>query len=396
MIEEQYVDIRNKEERKDFIENLETKGYIIYKTFFNRNNIIGGIFPLVINLTNKKINMMGNVTTSAAAISSGVLISKEQFELLLKSKDKKIIDGIIGFAIGDALGVPAEFKSRDELKMNPIIDMVGGGSHNQVKGSFSDDTSMTLSTLDSIIEKQAIDTNDMADKFLKWYRNGEYTATGKLFDIGRTTIQALVKYELNIDKAINCGGVGEYDNGNGSLMRILPVVYYIYYKKIDNEIEIYNIVKEVSSITHAHEISVLGCYVYTRYCLLLLEGNDKFEAYKKLQQLNYSIFSENTLNKYERILKEDISPKSEDDISSSGYVVSTLEAVMWLFLNSKDYNSTILKAVNLGNDTDTIAAIAGSLLGIYYGLNSIKDKWKLSLKKHDYIIDLCKKFEEML
>lgn len=396
MIEEQYVDIRNKEERKDFIENLETKGYIIDKTFFNRNNIIGGIFPLVINLTNKKINMMGNVTTSAAAISSGVLISKEQFELLLKSKDKKIIDGIIGFAIGDALGVPAEFKSRDELKMNPIIDMVGGGSHNQVKGSFSDDTSMTLSTLDSIIEKQAIDTDDIADKFLKWYRNGEYTATGKLFDIGRTTIQALVKYELNIDKAINCGGVGEYDNGNGSLMRILPVVYYIYYKKIDNEIEIYNIVKEVSSITHAHEISVLGCYIYTRYCLLLLEGNDKFEAYKKLQQLNYSIFSENTLNKYERILKEDISPKSEDDISSSGYVVSTLEAVMWLFLNSKDYNSTILKAVNLGNDTDTIAAITGSLLGIYYGLNSIKNKWKLSLKKHDYIIDLCKKFEEML
>ena len=238
MIEEQYVDIRNKEERKDFIENLETKGYKIDKIFFDRNNIINGIFPLIIDLTNKKINMMGNVTTSAAAISSGVLIS--------------------------------------------------------------------------------------------------------------------------------------------------------------NEIEIYNIVKEVSSITHAHEISVLGCYIYTRYCLLLLEGNDKFEAYKKLQQLNYSIFSENTLNKYERILKEDISPKSEDDISSSGYVVSTLEAVMWLFLNSKDYNSTILKAVNLGNDTDTIAAITGSLLGIYYGLNSIKDKWKLSLKKHDYIIDLCKKFEEML
>ena len=161
MIEEQYVDIRNKEERKDFIENLETKGYKIDKTFFDRNNIISGIFPLAIDLTNKKINMMGNVTTSAAAISRGVLISKEQFKLLLKSKDKKISDGIIGFAIGDALGVPAEFKSRDELKMNPIIDMVGGGSHNQVKGSFSDDPSMTLSKLDSIIEKQEIDTDDI-------------------------------------------------------------------------------------------------------------------------------------------------------------------------------------------------------------------------------------------
>lgn len=84
MIEEKYVDIRNKEERKDFIENLETKGYIIDKTFFNRNDIIGGIFPLVIDLTNKKINMMGNVTTSAVAVSSGVLINKEQLFQLFK------------------------------------------------------------------------------------------------------------------------------------------------------------------------------------------------------------------------------------------------------------------------------------------------------------------------
>ena len=396
MIEEKYVDIRNKEERKDFIENLETKGYIIDKTFFNRDDIIGGIFPLVVDLTNKKINMIGNVTTSAAAVSSGVLISKEQFELLLKYKDKKILDGIIGFAIGDALGVPAEFKSRNELKINPIVDMIEGGAHNQEKGTFSDDTSMTLATMDSIISKKVIDTEDLAKKFVDWYRKSEYTATGKIFDIGDTTRQALAKFELKIDKAVNCGGVGEYDNGNGSLMRLLPIVYYIYYKKIDNEIKIYNIVKEVSSITHAHEISVLGCYIYTRYCLLLLEGNDKFEAYKKLQQLNYSMFSKNTFNRYERILIGNILSESEDDISSSGYVVSTLEAVMWLFLNSNDYNSTILKAVNLGNDTDTIAAITGSLLGIYYGLDSINDKWRLSLKKYDYIIDLCKKFEEIL
>ena len=227
MIEEKYVDIRNKEERKDFIENLETKGYIIDKTFFNRDDIIGGIFPLVVDLTNKKINMMENVTTSAAAVSSGVLISKEQFELLLKYKDKKILDGIIGFAIGDALGVPAEFKSRNELKINPIVDMIEGGAHNQEKGTFSDDTSMTLATMDSIISKKVIDTEDLAIKFVDWYRKSEYTATGKIFDIGDTTRQALAKFELKIDKAVNCGGVGEYDNGNGSLMRLLPIVYYI-------------------------------------------------------------------------------------------------------------------------------------------------------------------------
>ena len=306
----------------------------------------------------------------------------------------KIIDGILGFAIGDALGVPAEFKSREELKINPITDMISGGAHNQVKGTWSDDTSMTLATIHSIIETGTINTNDMADKFLKWYRNGEYTATGKLFDIGRTTIQALAKYELRLDDATNCGGNGEYDNGNGSLMRILPIAYYIYYKQIKDDNKIYKIVRDVSNITHAHEISVLGCYIYVRYCLLLLDGKDKFEAYNGIKKLDYSMFSEEALSKYERILQGDISSKSEDDISSSGYVVSTLEAVMWLFLNSNDYNTTILKAVNLGHDTDTVAAITGGLLGIYYGIENIKSEWKQTLKRYDYILDLCNRFDE--
>ena len=308
----------------------------------------------------------------------------------------KIIDGILGFAIGDALGVPAEFKSREELKINPITDMISGGAHNQVKGTWSDDTSMTLATIHSIIETGTINTNDMADKFLKWYRNGEYTATGKLFDIGRTTIQALAKYELRLDDATNCGGNGEYDNGNGSLMRILPIAYYIYYKQIKDDNKIYKIVRDVSNITHAHEISVLGCYIYVRYCLLLLDGKDKFEAYNGIKKLDYSMFSEYAISKYSRILQNNIADIPEDDISSSGYVVSTLEAVIWLFLNAEDYNTTILKAVNLGNDTDTVAAITGGLLGIYYGSISIKASWKTTLKKNLYILDLCNKFDEIL
>ena len=124
-----------------------------------------------------------------------------------------IKDGIIGFAVGDALGVPAEFKSRDELKRYPITDMKADGTYNVPAGTWSDDTSMTLATLDSIIEKQTIDVNDMAGKFLNWFRNAEYTATNECFDIGRTTLQALAKFELQLDDAGNCGGSGEYDNG---------------------------------------------------------------------------------------------------------------------------------------------------------------------------------------
>lgn len=313
-----------------------------------------------------------------------------------KVQDIKSSDGIIGLAIGDALGVPAEFKSRDELSRYPIVDMIGDGTYNMPAGTWSDDTSMTLATIDSILSTKTIDANDIASKFLNWFRNAEYTATNECFDIGRTTLQALAKYELKLDDAVNCGGNGEYDNGNGSLMRILPVAYYIYYNDIIDSQEIYNIVKQVSSITHAHEISVLGCYIFVRYTLLLLDGKDKIQAYKELQNVDYKMFSDYSLSKYSRILKGNIQDADEDNISSSGYVVSTLEATMWLFLNSNDYNTTILKAVNLGEDTDTVAACVGGLLGIYYGIESIRDSWKQNLKKYEYISSLCDSFNKAI
>ena len=167
----------------------------------------------------------------------------------------KSCDGIIGFAIGDALGVPVEFKTRKELKENPVTDMVGYGTHNMPKGAWSDDTAMTLATMDSIIHRKTIDTTDIANRFLKWFRNSEYTATGKVFDIGSTTIQALAKYELKLDEAVHCGCDGEYDNGNGSLMRMLPVAYYCFAKNLQEE-EILNLVRDVSSITQYRILSI--------------------------------------------------------------------------------------------------------------------------------------------
>ncbi len=311
--------------------------------------------------------------------------------------DNKMIkseNGIVGFAVGDALGVPAEFKSREELIQNPVTQMLGYGSHQVPKGCWSDDTSMTLATMDSIIKKGTIDTNDMAYRFLEWFRNAEYTATGEVFDIGRTTLQALAKYELKLDEASACGGNCEYDNGNGSLMRMLPLAYYIYNNKIVDDKKIYDLVRDVSSITHSHPISVLGCYIYVRFILELLNNNNKFQAYKNIQKLDYNCFYDYAISKYYRILERNIQELKEEDISSSGYVVSTLEATMWIFLNSNDYNTTILKAVNLGDDTDTVGACTGGLLGIYYGVDNIKTEWKKKLLKYNYIIELCNRFDE--
>ena len=307
----------------------------------------------------------------------------------------KVKNGIIGFVVGDTMGVPVEFNSRERLLLNPVTEMLEYGTHNMPKGCWSDDTSMTLATMDSIIKCKEINTNDMADKFIKWYRNGEYTATGIMFDIGTTTQQALVKYQRGIDIASKCGGEREYDNGNGSLMRMLPIAYYCYLKGLEDT-EILKIVKEVSSITHRHPISILGCYIYVRLAIELLKGKGLLQAYQEIKKLDYLYFTEDTIYKYERILNNDIGLYNINEISSNGYIVSTLEAVIWTLINSKSFNETIIKAINLGEDTDTVGACVGGLAGIYYGIENIKQKWKDNILRYDYIINMCKEFEKII
>lgn len=304
-------------------------------------------------------------------------------------------NGIIGLAIGDAMGVPIEFCIREMLMENPLTEMVGGGSHGMPKGCWSDDTSMTLATIDSINRLGKIDYSDIADNFIKWMRDAEFTATDKVFGIGRTTLQALVKCELKVEVPEKTGGDGEMDNGNGSLMRILPIAYYCYYNKLDKS-KIYELVKNVSSITHRHEVSVMGCYIYVLYAIELLSGISKEEAYKKIQKMDYSIFNKDTIRRYKRILNKNIAELPINEISSQGYIVSTLEATFWVLLNTENYNQAIIDAINLGNDTDTVGACVGGLAGIFYGIENINLNWKRDLIKYDYIEKLCEKFDEVI
>ena len=214
--------------------------------------------------------------------------------------------GIIGLAIGDAMGVPLEFSIREQLMQNPTTEMEEYGSHNVPKGSWSDDTSMTLATIDAIIQDKNINYNTIGTNFLKWMKNGEYTANGKVFDIGRTCLTAISKFETKQEKAEKCGGINELDNGNGSLMRILPLVYYCYSRNMDEK-EIYEVVKNVSSITHGHEISVMGCFIYVMYGIELLSNKNLLDAYKIIKKIKYNAyFSKETINKYDRILIHNI------------------------------------------------------------------------------------------
>lgn len=302
----------------------------------------------------------------------------------------KVRAGVIGHAIGDALGVPVEFKDRRQLACEPIRDMVDSGTHNMPAGTWSDDTSMEIALLQSLIDKGRFDLEDIMENFYKWWKRGEFTATGETFDIGLTCSGAIVNYCYS-GNPLECGEKGERSNGNGSLMRILPVAYVCHNNAIVGN-DRYELVRKVSSLTHAHEISVFGCFFYVNFICHLLNGDNAMVAYRKTQQEDYSMFSDSTRKAYYRVLVDNIADYNEDEISSSGYVLSSLEASLWCLLTTGSYEEAVLKAVNLGDDTDTIGAITGSMAGIYYGYDAIPHEWIEKLQRSDYILGLCDQF----
>lgn len=312
---------------------------------------------------------------------------------------KKVYDGIIGLAIGDALGVPVEFKSRQEIAENPVVSMREYGTHNQPIGTWSDDTSLTLALIDSIIEKNKIDYVDIMDRFSNWLMYNDYTARGEVFDVGNATSRAIMNYGRGIDP-LECGGISEYENGNGSLMRILPIAYYLQKQK-DNKMESkMEIVHNVSALTHRHPISLIACGIYVNIALRLLKIEESLyvcveqgisEAFEF-----YDTEMPDEADNYNRLRNlSSFSNLAEEEIKSNGYVVDTLEASIWCLLNTNSYKECVLKAVNLGNDTDTVGSVVGGLAGIYYGSDDIPEEWLDVLVRRQYIEELCEKLQKI-
>lgn len=305
--------------------------------------------------------------------------------------ENQLLGGIFGFCVGDALGVPVEFSSREERLKDPVKEIRAYGTYHQYFGTWSDDSTMTFCLMESL--KDGYSLEDIADKFCKFYDQAYWTPHHKVFDIGNTTVNAIKKMKQNISP-INCGGKDEEDNGNGSLMRVLPLAFFLKEKPIEERVKM---IEDISSLTHAHKRSKLACIIYIELAINLIKGQTKREAYKRIQEIivcNCKDEYEEEFENFDRILNNDLSLLKEDEIKSSGYVVDSLEAAIWSFLSSNSYAETILKAINLGGDTDTIAAIAGGLAGIFYGINSIPDKWVQCLARKNDIYQLCIDFSK--
>ena len=303
-------------------------------------------------------------------------------------------DGMLGLIVGDALGVPVEFMSRTELMKNPVTGMREYGTHHQPRGTWSDDSSMALAALDSIRTVGTIDYTDMMERFSRWCMHGEYTPFGEVFDIGTATSRALMNYAKGI-APLESGGKTEWDNGNGSLMRILPVCLYLFkrQKKVcTSENESIYMIHAVSALTHAHVRSQIACGIYYFLVKAILEEEGSLE--KRLQKgmdrayqyYRQDLSNHRELENYKRSnASQNFKENPKEGIKSSGYVVDTLEAAVWCLLHSHSYKETVLMAVNLGEDTDTVGAVAGGLAGLYYKEEGIPQEWIQVIQRREWI-----------
>ena len=301
----------------------------------------------------------------------------------------KLLGGVLGLAVGDALGVPVEFVQREVLKSSPVESMEGYGSHNQPVGTWSDDTSMVLATLDSMC--RGFSTDGMMEAFSRWYNMAEYTPFGEVFDIGGTTRLAIQRYLMG-ENVSDCGSSDVYSNGNGSLMRMLPMILYLDVTPINSNAV--DLIYKVSGLTHAHLISKIACVYYVYIGMYLKEYSDKNEAMEDAikavdEYYKDTVYPDTRLGSLNRVFT-----LSEEDIKSSGYVVDSLEASIWCLYNSNSYTEAVLRAVNLGEDTDTIGAITGSLAGLFIGGDNLPKEWVDSLQAKDKILQIVDRFYE--
>ncbi len=313
-----------------------------------------------------------------------------EFDTTIKEKDS-LYGGILGFCIGDMLGVPVEFTSRAERNIDPVKELRAYGTYHQGFGVWSDDSSLMIALIAVLIKGYSLDL--LSEYFVKYYKEGLFTPNGVMFDIGNSTRLAIE----NIVKGVSpmmCGGATERDNGNGSLMRILPIAFLNISDKDQKKM-----VEEVSSITHRHKRSLLAGIIYVNFVSNLFKGYEKDGAYERtIEFVNKECKNEylTEWSYFRRVLEKTIINEKVDRINSTGYVIDTLEAVFWLIFNGHSYEEIVLNAVNLGDDTDTIAALAGGCAGVIYGLSSINDRWIQNVAKLNEIKQLIDEFRSVI
>ncbi len=292
-----------------------------------------------------------------------------------------------GFIYGDAFGVPVEFLARDSFS---IQTLEGYGSWPVPAGTWSDDSAMMFVTMDHLTRNTSID--DLKRAFCDWKYRGFWTFDHEpSFDVGITISEVLERWEhISLNEQAKSD---EFSNGNGALMRILPIAFFTYKMPEEKVIET---IQDYASLTHGHIRSTLCSIHYCKVVHALLEGKSFIEAIELVNDAIAPMLINFPTEKpiFDSIFEAHQLPRNE--IESSGYVVHTLEAVYWSLANSKNYYNAIHTAVHLGKDTDTIAALTGGLAGLMYDELNVPDDWPNQIPRRKDIGQLITHFNQLI
>jgi len=287
----------------------------------------------------------------------------------------RIQGGILGALVGDALGVPVEFTDRTERNRDPVLGPRGYGTWNQPPGTWSDDGALMLCTAEAVLD--GIDPDRAGELYLRWLQKGYHTARGNVFDIGLATRTALDRIAQGTPAA-QAGGTNETDNGNGSLMRILPVALRFSHESPET------VVRHamcLSAVTHRHPRSQLACAYLCLVARELMQQQSPLSAWRNSTEVMSTLLRDHPTEAttFTRVASSAFPQLPESEIESGGYVIHTLEAALWCLLKGGSFEDTVLRATNLGGDTDTTGCVTGGLAGVWLGEAAIPKAWIASL-----------------
>jgi ADP-ribosyl-[dinitrogen reductase] hydrolase len=287
---------------------------------------------------------------------------------------------LLGLACGDAVGTTVEFSERGSFP--PVTDMVGGGPFQLAPGAWTDDTSMALCLATSLMHCRGFDARDQMNRYVNWWQWGYLSSTGDCFDIGMTVQRALSRYQVTSDPM--AGATDPFTAGNGSLMRLAPIVLFF----DPDPIAVRNYAKLSSATTHAAPEALECCELFAELMTNALRGIS-------LEHILISSQTHFSSNRVAEIAKGTYLNKEINQIVGSGYCVESLEAALWCFSRTRSFEEAVLTATNLGDDADTTAAIVGQLAGAFYGVNGIPSHWLERLHMFEEIDQLARSMFEM-
>lgn len=298
---------------------------------------------------------------------------------------QRSIGCLVGLATGDALGTTLEFSRPGSF--TPLTDMIGGGPFSLKSGQWTDDTSMALCLAVSLLEN-GFDPVDQCERYVRWWRDGYYSSTGECFDIGNTVQSALRRFMREGNSF--SGNTSPDTAGNGSIMRLAPVpIYYAH-----NADQAIHMAGESSRTTHQAPAAIDACRYMAGILVGLIQGESKETVLSSYYRPNGRWQAGELDPAIHQIAAGSFKEKHPPEIIGSGYVVRCLEAALWAFYHTNEFETGALKAVNLGNDADTTGAVYGQMAGACYGIEGIPTHWRKTLHQYGLIRDLAEELFE--